>query len=525
MTRLMAGNDRGHRRLRRGVLWLALGLAACGDDPSPTGPGGEPGPNPAPLPVAEVRVSPASAQLLTGDTIRLSATARSADSAVITGKTVTWRSLNAQVATISSTGLLTAVGTGTAIIRATVDGIAGEASLGVATLNPAPVLSALTPDATDTEAGSTVVQLRGNGFVRGSSILWNGEARPAMYVDQSELRLVLGPNDLRQSGARTIAVHNPAPGGGTSGTLPFTIGIGIASVTVSPTTLQLSVGQTATLTARALDAAGGEILGRTFEWTSSNPGAISVSASGVVTATNTGPAIITVKAGGKSAQVQVSAVARVQTLWVTPSPAATLVGSFVTLDARTFAAGQVEVFNRPITWSSETPSVATVDGQGRVTGVSKGSARIRAESEGVVTFVTVDVRQWGPGWTSVLQLRGMVETMVWPTVGAGTWTDASGTTHTVTKSLTGGALTMHFDTGRWERHLTIRWFALGLGEVAQETWTDQGTFTYIFGGGGFTLQSETTGATLTAYDQLQGEVLINERVGTAGPLTYRWIVE
>jgi len=81
----------------------------------------------------------------------------------------------------------------------------------------------------------------------------------------------------------------------------------VAKVEVTPATVTLKVGETATLTAKALDAQGNEIAGKTFTWESSAPAVATVDASGKVTAVAKGTASITATADGvKSAPVTVT---------------------------------------------------------------------------------------------------------------------------------------------------------------------------------------------------------------------------
>jgi uncharacterized protein YjdB len=83
------------------------------------------------VPVARVVVSPATATLKRGNKKQFSATAYDAAGKVITGRAVTWSSSNTGVATVSSTGIVTAVKAGTATITATVSGVGGTASVTV----------------------------------------------------------------------------------------------------------------------------------------------------------------------------------------------------------------------------------------------------------------------------------------------------------------------------------------------------------------------------------------------------------
>lgn len=81
--------------------------------------------------VASVTVSPSSASIKEEETQQFSATAYDSDDAEMSGKTFAWSSSSVSVATIDSSGLATAVDTGSTTITATVDGKSGTASLTV----------------------------------------------------------------------------------------------------------------------------------------------------------------------------------------------------------------------------------------------------------------------------------------------------------------------------------------------------------------------------------------------------------
>jgi hypothetical protein len=66
-----------------------------------------------------------------GETVQLNATAQDANGDSVSGQTFTWTSSNEGVTTVSSTGLVTAVGNGAATITAAAQGIPGTAMLTV----------------------------------------------------------------------------------------------------------------------------------------------------------------------------------------------------------------------------------------------------------------------------------------------------------------------------------------------------------------------------------------------------------
>jgi uncharacterized protein YjdB len=81
--------------------------------------------------VAMVAVSPASASLFVGETRQLTATTYDANGGVLSGRTVAWSSGNTSAATVSSTGLVTAVGAGSATITATSETKTGTSQITV----------------------------------------------------------------------------------------------------------------------------------------------------------------------------------------------------------------------------------------------------------------------------------------------------------------------------------------------------------------------------------------------------------
>src|SRR5437773_863256 len=87
-------------------------------------------------PVATVTVPPAAAAVQPGQTVQLTATTRDANGNILTGRTVTWASNNNPAATVSSSGLVTGVATGTALITATSEGKTGSAMIAAGTPPP-----------------------------------------------------------------------------------------------------------------------------------------------------------------------------------------------------------------------------------------------------------------------------------------------------------------------------------------------------------------------------------------------------
>jgi hypothetical protein len=92
--------------------------------------------NAPPPVVASVTIDPPSADLDVGQTVRLTATPRTREGEVVTGRTVVWESGDPAVATVDATGLVTAAGPGRVDIRARVDGVDQTAAIRVRALEP-----------------------------------------------------------------------------------------------------------------------------------------------------------------------------------------------------------------------------------------------------------------------------------------------------------------------------------------------------------------------------------------------------
>ena len=111
---------------RAAVLAFVFLATACGN-------GSTTEPPPGPVAVASVEVTPAADTLTAlGQTQQLSATALDGQGNPVSGVTFTWSSSDESLATVSETGLVTALGTGQVQITATVQNVGGTAALLIA---------------------------------------------------------------------------------------------------------------------------------------------------------------------------------------------------------------------------------------------------------------------------------------------------------------------------------------------------------------------------------------------------------
>jgi Big-like domain-containing protein/calcineurin-like phosphoesterase family protein len=83
------------------------------------------------IPVASVEVTPASASIAVNATVQLTATPKDANGTPLSGRTITWATGSAAIATVSASGLVSGVGAGSATITATAEGQSGTAAITV----------------------------------------------------------------------------------------------------------------------------------------------------------------------------------------------------------------------------------------------------------------------------------------------------------------------------------------------------------------------------------------------------------
>jgi uncharacterized protein YjdB len=319
---------------------------------------------------------PSSATVLVGGTVQFSAYGRtkSGDSIAVS---VTWSSSNTAVATISSTGLMTALAAGQATISATGG---GKTAAATATVTNVPVASvAVSPTSASLTVGQTAQltatpeDLSGTPLA-GRIVTWATSNAAVATVSTTGLVSAVG------AGSATITATSE----GKSGTAAVTAAaVPVASVTVAPTTASLTVGQTAQLTATPKDANGTPLSGRAVTWATSNAGVATVSTTGVVTGVAAGTATITATSEGQSGTAAITVTnVPVASVTVTPGVASLLVGGTVQLTATLKDANGNPLSGRVVTWSSSAPLLASVSSSGLVSGLAVGGVTITATSEG-----------------------------------------------------------------------------------------------------------------------------------------------
>ena len=318
------------------------------------------------------------------------------------GAAVTWSSSDAEVATVDSTGLVTAVAVGAAVVTVTSSGSAaaadgdghthalaasdGSVAQAAAAMNV--LVSGVTPAADTLTALDDTVRLAAKGLdTNGNEITgfaWSSDADSVATVDTVGLVTAVA------NGTATIT----ATAGEFQGTAEVTVSQQVAMVNVLPPAHTFAaIGDTVQLGVGMRDANGHPVWGTSFTFFSSPDSVATVNKYGVVTAKANGTATITVTADSASGAAHMTVSQVVDTVEISP-PAHTFVTFGEKLELKLVArdANGHPVEDAMFAWSSDNNSVATVN-SGVVTAVANGEATITAATDSVSGTARVTVSQ------------------------------------------------------------------------------------------------------------------------------------
>ena len=332
--------------------------------------------------VASVELDKKSLDLVEGDAVQLTATVKP-DNA--TDKTVTWKTSDYKVATVSASGEVVAVAEG----KATITASAGDAtaSCEVVVAKKVIAVESVTLDKTAVE------------LFKGETATLTATVKPDDATDKTVTWTSDNPAVATVAdGVVTAVVEGTAKitakAGDASAVCTVTVKKKeVESITLDRSSLALTVGETGTLTATVKPD---DATDKTVTWTSDNT-AVATVADGVVTAVAEGTANVTAKAGNVSAVCAVTvnaSVVKVTEITINEEDFELEVGETKTLTATLKPENATD---KSITWTSDQPGIASVSADGVVTAVAAGNAKITAKANGgdVSDFVNVTVTAGG----------------------------------------------------------------------------------------------------------------------------------
>ncbi len=320
----------------------------------------------APVLVEKVTINTTSLNLQIGKTAQLTATV---SPTTASNKSVTWKSSNTSIVSVSSTGLVTAVGNGTATITVTT---ADGAKTATCTVTVTTAVTNVTLDKTTLAllTGKTA-QLTATVSPTNASnkaVTWKSSNTSIANVSSTGLVTAVG------NGTATITVTTAD--GAKTATCTVTVTTAVTNVTLDKTTLALLAGKSEQLTATVSPTNASN---KAVTWKSSNTSIANVSSTGLVTAVGNGTATITVTTadGAKTATCTVTVTTAVEDVVLDESLLELAVGNSAHLTATVLPENAT---NKNVVWSSSDEDIATVV-DGMVQGVAEGEAWITVTTE------------------------------------------------------------------------------------------------------------------------------------------------
>ena len=290
-----------------------------------------------------------------------------------TNKTVTWKSDKPEIVEVDSNGNVTAKAAGTATITATADGKSASCKV---TVNGQPA----TVPVQSVELNQTTLELKAGNTATLTATVSPESATDKTVTwtsDKPEIAAVEGGTvTAKAEGTATIT----AKAGDKTATCTVTVtkaDVAVESVTLDKNSLELKAGNNATLTATVSPEGA---TNKDVTWTSDNPEVATVEG-GKVTAVSEGTAIITAKAGDKTATCTVTvakADVAVESVTLDKTSLDLKAGDNTTLTA---TVNPESATNKDVTWTSDKPEIAAVEG---------GTVTAKAEGTATITVTTVD---------------------------------------------------------------------------------------------------------------------------------------
>ncbi|MGI4757263.1 MAG: beta strand repeat-containing protein, partial [Janthinobacterium lividum] len=345
------------------------------------------------LPVS-IQITPGTVSLPAGSVLQILATARFTDgSSQDVTSAVNYTSSNSAVATVDSHGHLQAVGSGSATIYATLNGV--TASIPVTINNAALSSISITPSDLDLAAGLSS-QLTATGtFTDGStqdltaSLTWTS-SNPAVASVSPTGNVVVASVGSAIITANNGSVAAQVTVNGSSAV--------ITAIAVSPASANLAAGQTQQFLATAtLSDSSQQDVTASVHWSVGDPSKATVSDSndskGLVTALHFGSTAVLATANGVSGSANLAVQnATLTSISITPSTLSIPAGTTQMLTVTgNYSDGSTANLNSTASFTSSNPSAATVDSDGVVHSVGVGSSTLTVSVGNVSQTTTVGV--------------------------------------------------------------------------------------------------------------------------------------
>jgi len=349
---------------------------------------------------------------------------------------VTWSSSITSTASIDASGLVHTTGAGQTTLTAAVGGFSDTTTL---TVVPANLISiSVTPNPSTLAVGTSQPFTAVDAFDDGSTQLLTSVTWSSSSPSVATVTPAMGIATALGTGTTNVT----ATSGAVSGSAQLTVtGATLVSLTLSPANSSTAPGTTKQFTAIGTfsDSSTQDITTSAL-WSSSNPGAATVSNQGLASGLVNGTTTITASVGSVSDSTTLTiSTAHLVAITIDPSNPRINRGTQIKFTATgEFSDGSTSSLLGGLIWKSSKPNIAQVRGSGIARGKKNGSVTITASASGVKGTTTLTV---GSG-----TLSSIVVTPANSTVALGSKQQFTATGHFSDGSTQDITLTTHFSS-------------------------------------------------------------------------------
>ena len=326
--------------------------------------------------ITSIVLAPSSASLTPGATTQLSSTIMPSNA---NNKTLNWSSSNTAIVVVNSSGLVTAIASGTANVWAT--------STDGSNQTGACIITVSVPATSISLNQSTVTMHPGNTLTLVETVLPSNATNKTVTWTSNSANATVNSLGVITAVAVGSAVITARCGTLTT-TCVVSITIAVSSVSVSPTSISIGTGSTRSITSTVLPS---NAANKSVTWSSANPLIATVSSSGLITAVGTGSTTITVQTVdmARAAIVAVSVFVGVQNISLNSTSIS--LGRGLTFQSIATVLPS-NATNKTVSWRSLQPTIATVSNTGLITAVGNGSTIITVSTQDGNKSASVVVR-------------------------------------------------------------------------------------------------------------------------------------
>jgi uncharacterized protein YjdB len=357
-------------------LSLLLAVAGCGGSASADSGGST-------KVLTAIAATPATASLAVGASqqFRAQATYNDGSTADVT-TSATWTDANGKVATITASGMATAVAAGSTTVTAAMGSLTGTASL---TVDAAPrtLTSIAVSPATATLAAGTTQQFTATATYSDNSTAdvtataaWTSSNAAVMTVTPAGLATAIA------GGSTTITATISGISGSAAATVTAPVVITLKSIAVTPAAATIAAGATQQFAATATysDNSTKDVTA-TASWKSATTAIATINpTTGVAAGVAAGSTTVTATLNGISG----SATLNVSSLTISPNPGSVAIGATQQFTAVLNSSdGSTTNVTATAQWSVAHATVATITPGGLATGVAAGVTTVKASLNGV----------------------------------------------------------------------------------------------------------------------------------------------